>query len=61
MRAQLVESSQLPLGVKAYSALIHGHADRGDVAEALRVLDLMAARNVTPNGYTFTAIVSACV
>ncbi|KAJ1438596.1 hypothetical protein B484DRAFT_444451 [Ochromonadaceae sp. CCMP2298] len=48
-------------GVEAYTSVIAGFAARANVTGAFDVLDLMRRRNVAPNGYTLTSLMTACV
>ena len=45
--------------VEAYTELLDGYAKDGQLENALRVMQLMQSRGVTPNEYTFTCIVGA--
>ena len=50
--------------VEAYTSVISGYADRGDVNKAFAVLRTMLtaeAGAVQPNGYTLTSLMTACV
>ncbi|KAG5182086.1 hypothetical protein JKP88DRAFT_319758 [Tribonema minus] len=47
--------------VHAFTAVLSGFADAGDMARALTVLELMERSGVTANLVTYTALLGACV
>ena len=59
---QLVEEwkDRVNLNSVVYSTLIKGHVKRADSAGALKVLDQMAARSVTPTIVTLNSLIDAC-
>ena len=53
-------ASAIP-GVEAYTSLLVGYTEKRDVDGAFSVLELMKTRGIAPNGYTLTALMTACL
>jgi pentatricopeptide repeat protein len=57
---QLFLFSKINLGVEAYTSLIAGYAEIGEVMKAFKTFEVMAAKGIQPNVFTHTALMSAC-
>ena len=57
----LVEGVGCTPGVEAFSALISSYSTRGEDANAFRIFGLMQRAGLSPNRFTLTALVDACV
>eukprot|EP01038_Epipyxis_sp_PR26KG_P009208 gene9208-12418_t len=59
---ELLSSEVYSLGtVEAYTSVISGYANKGDIRGAFRVLQMMTNANIQPTSYTLTAIMNACI
>ena len=56
-----IQARAAAAGVEAYTSLIAGFAQRGDIYGAFNILDLMVSRGVTPNAQTLGALMNACM
>jgi pentatricopeptide repeat protein len=62
VNSQLIRSNDIAEPtVEAFTSIISGYADRGDVDAADRILKLMSLKQIQANAYTITSLMTACL